>query len=474
MDCDLAGYFIEKMKETIARFEMIEPGDKLVVGVSGGADSVALIHALAQLQAEYNLQLVIGHLHHGIRGKEADEDAEFVARLAESLGLPLDAMKEDVPRAKRTMKVGLEEAARRVRYEFLERLADESKAQRIAVAHTSDDQAETVLLNVLRGSGIEGLVGISPVRGRVVRPLIQHSRREIEQYLSGVGQEWRIDASNVDTSYTRNRIRHDLIPHLQQNFNPAVKNALLTLSEIARDESGFLQSETANVFQSITRDLSSDCVAFDAEAFGALHIALKRRTLRRAIELVKGDLLDVEFEQVERVIRHLACDQDFSFTLPSGRVYAALSGGELKVFKLLSPEVINLCRSIAVPGVTSVPELDIQLAVRQVDAAMRPSSDSEAVLDADCLVGRLTLRTWRTGDRIQPFGMTGRKKIQDLFVDNKIARADRGRIPIVVDDEKIVWVVGVSMSELVRVTAKTERALHFEALSDSSMPGHTG
>lgn len=453
---------LESIRDTIKRHEMLAPGQTVVVGVSGGADSVALLHALWTLRDELELQIIVAHLNHGIRGVEADSDASFVEELAERLGLPSVIEKVDVPAVRRQLGLGLEEAARKVRYEFLEEVAVNARAARIAVAHTADDQVETVLLNIIRGTGPDGLTGMLPVRGKIIRPLIEVFRQDVESYLKENGLEWRTDVTNLDLYHARNRVRLELIPMLQERFNPRVKEAILSLSLIARDEAEVVRTATEQAFEAAVKEAGPVEVAFDAAVLGQYPRAIRRRCLRMAIETVKGDLRDVEYEQVERLVERLERGEKFTFTLPSGVIYAELSKGALRVFRKVEVPRVKVTHELAVPGRTEAPELGVVLETAFVPPETRPENPYQAVVDAGKLAGRLVVRTWEPGDRMTPLGMVGHKKLQDIFVDMKVDRNDRVTVPIIADEEKIVWVAGLVVSDEVKIVDSTESALLIE------------
>jgi tRNA(Ile)-lysidine synthase len=456
--------FVEKINKTISSNRMIEPGETVIVAVSGGADSVALLHALWQLKAELAIEIIVAHLNHGIRGVEADQDQEFVEELCGRLGIRLVVEKANVPALAAEMRVGIEEAARKVRYEFLQRVAKENDAGKIATAHTADDQVETVLLNIIRGCGLDGLSGMPSVRENIIRPLINIYRAEVESYLNENGLAWQIDTSNLSLDYTRNRVRHRLIPFLEEEFNPNVKKAVLSLSRLAKDESEAAQIEAERAFLAVVKAKGLECVVFEASAAKTLPRATLRRCLRMAIETVKGDLLDVEYEQVERIIEWLGAGRDFTLTLPSGKVYAAFADDELSIFRKTEISRVDFEHRIAVPGRTEIPELGLAIVTEFVHPGRRPENRFQAVMDASKLTGGLTVRPWRDGDRITPLGMKGQKKLQDMFVDLKIPQAERSRIPVITNEEKIVWVAGAAVSERVKITDQTQDALWVECL----------
>jgi tRNA(Ile)-lysidine synthase len=454
---------IEHLLQTIHKHNMFSPGDRVVVAVSGGADSVALLHALHSLRDELGISLHVAHLNHGIRGKEADEDAAFVAELAARLSIPCSVEKADVPAVKKSLRLSTEEAARNVRYEFLDRVADGVGAARIATAHTADDQAETVLMNLIRGAGSDGLAGIPPVRDRYVRPMLEVTRLEVESYCTANDLIYRIDASNLRPDYRRNRIRLELIPLLEAHYNEGVKTALVSTSEILREESALLTELAGAVYQCAEVVGDPKQVVLEVTRLSAAHISLRRRCIRMAIESVKGDLRDVSFQQVERVVKLLDSGVDFTLTLPSGRVYARMEGDALRFYRAEpyhSHKSVEL--GLTVPGVTVSPHLGIEVTAEILSAPAdfrRPPGSLDVVLDMGKVTGPLILRNWRKGDRIRPLGMTGAKKLQDIFTDAKVPRRKRGLVPIVADQEKIIWVAGFALSDEVKVTDSSTELL---------------
>ena len=453
---------LENILSTIRRLSMLKPGDKVLVAVSGGPDSVALLHALWSLRDELGITLYAAHLNHSFRGKESDQDAEYVAQLAGNLGVPCTVEKIDVPEIQRTLRLSPEEAARLVRYEFLERVADEIVANRIAVGHTADDQVETVLLNILRGAGIDGLSGMPPVRGRIIRPLIETRRSVVEEYVERHNLRPRIDATNLLATYARNRIRLELLPLLRREFNPEVDAAILRLSELATEDSAYLNMEAEETLARLKTGQNEQSLSLDVPGLLECRPAIRRRAIRSAVSELRGGLADIGFVHVEDLIRLLDGGKDFRYELPGGiyveRAREMLTFSSSKIAEL----PIIYCYELCVPGKTEVPEIGVIIEVdlsRTPIEPIRPPDSLEVVLDRDSIVGKLKVRNWEPGDRIRPLGLGGSKKIQDIFVDKKIPRAARHRVPIIADDEKVVWIAGLALSESVKVTGRTREFL---------------
>lgn len=443
-----------------ARYHMFEPGNKILVAVSGGPDSVAMLHALHTHSAEFGISLHVAHLNHGIRGEQSNIDEEFVRNLAQHYGLDATTEKVDVPSLQQELKVGIEEAAREIRYKFLRETAANIGADKIAVGHNADDRAESVLLNVIRGTGIDGLGSIQPIRGNIVRPLIETWRYEIEDYIRENNLQFRIDESNTDTTYSRNRVRYELIPLLQRDYNPQVKQALLRLAEIASLQSDLIHGLTDRAREQVTyRNV------LDAGLFLSLPKSLQYELIRVEILGLKGDLKDVTFEQVNRVIQELNTGNNFTITLPSGRIYAERRGNAFLIRPEEElPDINPFEYVLQLPGITQIPETGIALDCSIIDNPQPQKLPlDETFIDIDVIRGKLYARNTRPGDRIIPFGMHREKKLQDVFVDKKVPRKQRAEAVVISDDEKILWVVGVIASESVRVTNDTNKAVHISA-----------
>ena len=451
-----------KMVETIRRYSMMKSGEKVLVAVSGGPDSVALLYALWSLRDELGITLHVAHLNHSFRGEASDKDAEYVRELAANIGVPCTVEKIDVPEIQKTLRLSAEEAARLVRYEFLERVATDVHADKIALGHTADDQTETVLLNLLRGTGIDGLSGMPPVRGKIIRPLIDVRRSEVEEYIKQYDLHPRIDETNLLPTYTRNKVRLELLPLLRNEYNPEIDTAILRLSELAREDSAYINEEAEEALHQSLISQENGSLTLDPKKMQSLPLAIRRRVIRLAVKAVRGDMSDVGFIHVEELLRLLDVGKDFKYELPGG-TFVQRKRGTLN-FLSDKPRDIPIIYSheLKIPGETHVPEIQLsvnaEVGTEPVEY-MRPSESMEIVLDFGRIVGKLKVRNWEPGDRIRPLGMQGSKKIQDVFVDNKIPREARSRVPLIVDDEKIIWVVGLTISDFAKVTGDTQEYL---------------
>lgn len=444
----------------VGRYRMIRPGSTVLVAFSGGPDSTAMLHALRARASELDITLHAAHYNHCLRGEASDLDAKFAQAFATSLDIHTHIGRADHFAGRPRVS---EETAREARYEFLRTVAKEIGADCIAVGHTADDRAESVLLNVIRGTGVAGLGSIRPVQGDIIRPLIDATRQDIESYIATHGLPFRVDESNADTSYARNWIRLELLPMLESRFNPNVKAALARLADVAADESDLMEQLAGSA-----RNHAQYADKLDAQLLLLLPRATLRELLRAEIKRVKTDLTDITYEQIEGVVAALSDGGDFSITLTSGQVYASRKGNGFHIHRKLKrrkPEAFEI--ALAVPGTTEIQPVQTRIYTELVGAPKAGRTDPDTVLiDAESIAGTLRVRNARPGDRITPFGMTGTKKLQDVFVDKKISLRERDRGMVVVDDEKILWVVGIVASEACRVTSRTRRAIRVRAERD--------
>ncbi|MDI6689509.1 MAG: tRNA lysidine(34) synthetase TilS [Actinomycetota bacterium] len=451
-----------KVLATIEKYDMLKSGDRVLVAVSGGPDSVALLYILTALCGELGLKLHVFHLNHMMR-KESEEDALFVQKLAERLECPSTILSFDVPAYMRKERLSPEEAAREVRYRSLEKVGREIKANRIALGHHADDQVETFLMRLLRGSGQEGLRGMLPVRGEYIRPLIESTRDEIQEYCGEKGIEFRLDLSNLDTSYLRNKVRHQLIPALER-YNPNFKGVILKTMEILSEEQDLLDEIAEEKFNEVAV-IEKDLVKLSCKRIQKLPLAIQRRVLRRGIQLVKGNLRGIEFKHLEGILGYVSGKlPHLQMDLP-GRLVALSECDALIITfkeKLKVPKVPRVLLNI--PGVIDIPSLGIRIRAEFKDAKgeIILKEDKKAYLDADKLKPPLILRTRIPGDSFRPLGMEGEKKLQDFFVDEKVPRRLRDRIPILQGKDHILWVIGYRIDDRAKVNRGTKTILKLE------------
>ncbi|HID96495.1 MAG TPA: tRNA lysidine(34) synthetase TilS [Candidatus Latescibacteria bacterium] len=461
---------IDGVLDFITRFKMFAPGEKVVVAVSGGPDSVALLDILTVLKDRLEISLHVAHLDHGLRAEDSQRDAEFVRDLAAKYNLPATVAYRNVREFLKKHRFSLEEGARVVRYTFLKEVAEEVSAQKIATAHTLDDQAETILFRVLRGAGVQGLVGIPPVReGLFVRPLLKVTRREILDFLATRGLTFRHDRSNEDLRYIRNRIRHSLIPYLKQEYNPKIVMALDRMADILRAEDEFIEETAGQIFNSVMKNRDKRKIILDIKRILGYHISIKRRVLRKALYLLTEGVVP-EFKDIERLVE-LKVSKSRLFQL--GFQITAQKWDDLLILK--RGNVPPFRRPVSIPGRTDLRELDAHLYVKILaqEGLLTGGLGSDpqvAFLDLNSIKGGIAVRSRCTGDVIQPLGMKGHtKKVKDLLIDRKIPRILRDEIPLLVDQEKVLWVVGVEINELCRVTLESKQVLKIQFERDGEI-----
>jgi tRNA(Ile)-lysidine synthase len=432
---------LERVAQTITRYNMFARGARVGVAVSGGADSVCLLQILTELSHERNLVLTVLHLNHGLRGDESRADAAFVEDLAGSLGW--GALLRDVH-----LDPGenLEQAAREARLAFFRDATREASLACVATGHTRDDQAETVLFRFLRGSGTAGLAGIRPVtQQRIVRPLIEMRRAEIEQYLRGRSQTWREDSTNFTSQFARNRIRRDLLPQLEREWNPALRETLVQTADWARAEELYWKGEIDRLAVRCLTE-SNGYVLVDVENLAPLPLAAARRMVRRAIELVKGDLRGIDFFHVESILAMGAAPEGHGRVQAPGvdvfRSFNWLRFGPI-VADSLSDR--NYRTDAPIPGVARVPSAGVEISLELLenpadfDSITSVYNENMGWLDRDRLSGSLILRNWRPGDQYQPVGRSRAEKIKSLFQEFRIPLWERRHWPVLIDGESIVW-----------------------------------
>lgn len=457
---------LRSVKNLIERQGLIRAGDRVVAAVSGGPDSVVLLHLLNRLRCDIDFFIHVAHLDHMFRGEQSRQDAEFVCRLAESMGLDHTVKSIDVPGFQSREKISsAQEAARIVRYAFLEKTAECAGANSIAVAHNADDQVETVLQNFIRGAGAEGLRGMAYKSGMIIRPLLDIPRSEIEQYSLLQNLTFRIDASNESMYYTRNRIRHCLLPVLE-SFNPAIREAIHKASHLLAVDDDYLDALALQTYDKLQIS-NKKTVSFPDKALAGLHPALRRRILRLAIQRIKGDLRDITLSHMEAVEDLLEKNVGSAVDLPGLMVYRDY--GRLVVgFQPVEPFVKegNHVALLQVPGENILPQFGIKIEISRLSAAeaakIKPGRWRLA-LDIAVLPGPLAVRFRRPGDRIQPTGMSGTKKLQDIFVDAKVPRWQREEVPLLIAGDEIVWIIGYRADRRWLVRHDTEQSVLLEA-----------
>jgi tRNA(Ile)-lysidine synthase len=431
---------LSRIVETVQRHLMFQPGQHLGVAVSGGADSVCLLHLLHELAAQWNLRLIVLHLNHGLRGEESCGDEQFVRALAARLQVPIAVQAVDVAAS----PDNLEQAARQARLEFFRQQMACADLARIAVGHTRNDQAETVLFRFLRGSGGAGLAGIRPVTDAgVVRPLLDVSRAEVEQYLRDRGILWREDSSNASLRFARNRIRHQLMPQLTREWNPAIGETLHRTAEWALAEEEYWAAEIGQLAAAHVWERDGG-VLMRVESLRELPLAVARRLTRHALERTKGDLRAVDFGHIAAILK-LASSPRGHGRLDVPGVHVTRSFNWLRFAPVGDAPTAGYGYKIAasLPSIVVLPGTGVALSLELIEKAGTLASvhtGETDCIDWPSLAGPLEIRNWRPGDRYQPNGSRSEEKIKTLFQRARIPLWERSGWPVITIGGAIVWV----------------------------------
>jgi tRNA(Ile)-lysidine synthase len=450
-------HILSRVKGTIARHAMIGPRDHIGVAVSGGIDSVALLDILSGLRQELPIVLAVLHLNHGIRGAEAARDQRFVQELSKRYSLSYLDQEVDVPAYQKQHSLSLQEAARELRYRFFDEACQTLDLDKVAIGQTADDQAEMVLMRVVRGGGSRGLKGIPPVRGRYIRPLIEVWREELLHYVRHKGLPFVQDSSNLKKAYLRNRIRYELIPVLQ-GYNPGIKQRLLHLARVLGEDASYLDSLAEEIATGIVE--AGEEVSIAIPVLRSLPVALQARVLQQAfVSLAARDTL--EYPHITSVMELIGeAGGSKQVTLPGGywakRSYDTLVlGKQGTISKGMAGEI-----DLTIPGTTRLEGLGMEMEAVIAEGSPDLQADADtAFLDFRHVALPLRVRTFQPGDCFIPLGMKSPKKLKNLFIDLKIPRAKRLEIPLVLSGNAICWVAGLRIDERFKVRPDTSQTL---------------
>ena len=457
--------FFDRVKRTIDYYRLLERGDRLIVGVSGGVDSMVLLHLLNACRQTFNLSLVVAHVNHGFRPEESEREAELVQKESARFRLPFEYGKFNVREFQKREGLSPQDAARRIRFHFFDDLLHKHHAQKIALGHNADDQVETVLLRLIRGSGLRGLKGILPLRERkVIRPLLEVWREEIDSFAFEKKVPFLPDSSNLRKDYLRNRIRLDVIPFIEKEYQPHFKETLLKTSAILREEDDYLERGTEEAYQKIVHE-AKGTLSFKWSEYQSLHRAVQWRVIRKMVERVHDGRMVLEDggeADVLRVFQNLhQASPSFLSELSHGfwieKRYDVVLLGK-REGKPSSPFEVNLL----FPGHILIEEIGKEVVIEETGRG--PLEDfsgppDTALMDYESLQFPLRVRNFRSGDRFRPLGVEGTQKLKDFYIDHKVPRFERARIPLLISGGRIAWVVGYRIDDRVKITEKTRKCL---------------
>jgi tRNA(Ile)-lysidine synthase len=483
----ISGRLIERVIRTIKDYSMLYSDDSVLACVSGGSDSVALLHILSILSPRFNIKIGVAHLDHSLRERDSEQDAKFVESLALKLDLPFHIKKMHLQKYAKNEKLSLEDAGRKARYDFFLNISEKAGYSRIATAHHAGDNAELILMNMLRGTGKSGLSGIPPVRKKggksIIRPLIHLSKSEIHAFLSENRLHYVQDSTNLDTKYLRNRIRHNLIPEMRSSYNPKIVKALNRMGTIIQDEENWIEEIVGREMNDLVFRENDMSIRFPASHFMEKPLPLRRRIVRSLIRQVKGDLKQMTYDHIDSILHLIErCHSEGQVHLPD-EILIEVSAGQVLIIKKKriarppktktnsQPEFV-FSYNLSKPGSPSTTVLirEIGKQIRFSDTEITGPVDfnkkesNVAWIDMDKIEFPLTIRNILPGDRFSPLGMEGTQKIKKFFINSKIKKITRAACPILLSNDRIIWVGGLQIDNSVKVTSSTKKILKVELL----------
>ncbi len=450
---------LKRVLQTIKDHNLIKSGDKLVFGISGGPDSVCLFDILHKLSKKLNFDLILAHVNYNLREEDSIGDKKYVRELAKKHEVPIYV--KDVKELKLNDK-GIEERARKIRYGFFEEIVKKTGANKIAIAHNKDDNVETIFMFFMRGSGLRGLTGIKYEQGKIIRPMLDCLKKEVLIYLMKNNLKFRVDVTNEEAIYARNKIRQKLIPYVEKEFNPNIKNTLVQNARILKDDYDFIEKQAKLEIKNRLKikDLScKNCLKLDE--FLKLDKALQRAILRIRL----ADLRDISFLEIEETLKMLKTAKTGSCRDIKGLRICK----EYDMINFRKRETENRKQGcewrLRIPGKTTIPELNCAFETENVDKAGKISKNV-FYIDLDKTGEKLSIRTRKDGDRIYPKGLPGSQKLKDFFINNKISKLKRDLMPLVVNEKnEIVWVAGMRGDRRFEADQKTTNVLKARKLT---------
>ncbi|WP_373600077.1 tRNA lysidine(34) synthetase TilS [Paraclostridium bifermentans] len=453
---------VDRVRSTINKYSLLEKGDKVVLGLSGGPDSVCLLHILKQLESEYNISIYAAHLNHQIRGIEAQKDVMYISQLCDSLGVKFFVKSINVPKYCKENGLSIEEGARKLRYEMFYEIKQKTKSNKIAIGHNLNDQAETILMRMMRGTGLQGLKGIDYKRDdTIIRPILDIERSSIEAYCEQHNLNPRIDSTNLENIYTRNKIRLDLIPYMQENFNNNVVESICRMGNNLKLDSDYIEQEGINKFKEVSNVQDNEKVEIVLDKYINLHKAIKTRIIRNSIKYILGDTNFVDQKHIEDILE-LEDDNKINkkLVLPRGLFVYRNNESILFTNKEITYEEIEYSYRLPKDGVIKIKELGVFVETKTMSIerfkSMKVDKSSKA-FDLDKFKGGIIVRNRESGDKIKLAG--GSKKLKNLFIDLKIPREERCKVPVVVDENEVVCVGDYKISENYKIDANTKEVL---------------
>jgi tRNA(Ile)-lysidine synthase len=460
----------DKVLNTIKKYNLLTQGEKVVVGVSGGPDSICLLHALFVISKILDINLFVFHLNHMLRGEEADKDEDYVIGVCKKLEIPLLTKSVNIKRVAQEEGLSIEEAAREIRYREFALYAQAVGASKIAVAHNKNDQAETILMRIIRGTGLDGLTGMELRRGNIIRPLLDISRNEIEEYCNKHLLHPRIDSSNLHNIYTRNKIRLELIPEIDKLFKTDVTDSLVRMSKILRDDNDLLEMNSLDFYKQAVKKEDEKNILINLEKLKTYHISMIKRVIRLAVNKVKQNLKGIESVHLDAAVDLIFDGKTGSRICFPENIFVEKSYNTIKIgqnFEYSSTITFNV--EVDIPGHTYIEGLHTFIEASILDRIelgnffKNPTPNSFLqFFDYEKLDMGINIRNRKSGDIFKPYNSNGTKKLKEYLIDNKIPREKRDIIPIMAKGNEVIWIVGYKISDKFKVTENTKSILKLE------------
>jgi len=443
---------IKKIKKNISENSIIDEKDRILVGLSGGPDSIFLLYILHNY---FNNQLIIAHINHKLRGVDSDLDEKFVRTISQKLKIPLYVIREDIRKLSNENKKSIEEVGREVRFSFFDKTLKVENFNKIALGHNLDDNVETILINFIKGSGTKGLIGIPEKRDNIIHPIINIKKEEILKFLEENKIEYRVDKTNFEIDFLRNKVRNYLLPIIEKEFNKNFKEKILSLSNILKVEDRFLDNLVENIKNDLI-EFEDDFIKIDNKKFQKLDLSLKRRLIRKAIDYFNRDLREYPLEHIDKVISLENKKTGKEIELPFNLI--AVKDKNKIIIEKKGVEIPNFYIEIPDIGLYELAGMKIELTL--VEKISKVKDIFTSFFDYDKIEFPIKFRKPKFGEKFKPLGLKNEKKIQDFFVDNGIPKSVRWNLPILLDKkDDILWIVGVRISDDYKVTNLTKRVI---------------
>lgn len=452
----------DKVLSIVRKYNLIKENENIVVGVSGGPDSMALLYVLLDIRDSINFNIHMAHVNHGVRGNDARKDQLFVEEQAKKLSLPYYTKNVDMIAYGKKRGITSEEAGRELRYGFFREILKKQGGGKIAVAHNKNDQAETLIMRFMRGTGVDGLKGMEFIYKDIIRPILSIDRQEIEKYIENREIETVLDKTNLQPIYTRNKVRLELIPYIQENFNPNIVNTLWRMSRVSAIDSNFLEEYTEKKYNKLVKKEEENSIILDGGKLYSLDKSIQQRVIRNAIQKINGSFQGITEIQILSVLNLILKGKTGKGVNLINNIVARVNYDELIIEKDNKVDTDDYLYKFYYLGVVNLEELGYSFNMEIIENRTKIEFEKSKYIkyfDLDKIKGDLSVRNRRAGDRFSPFGMKGTKKLKDYFIDEKVPKELRDKNPLIVDEKNILWVVGYRTNEKYRVTKDTKRIL---------------